>query len=196
MNFTEVTSEVVGIIKRPDLISQVRREVNSALRFYCLDNKFARDFQEQVIALDSAEYTQSFALSLLTRFRVFRYIRRGGTTEYLDLLGDDEIFTKDSRFTKNQTKCDKYYIVGENVNIAMRKLAASLDVGYYVYPPVLTGNAENNSHWLLDLQPFMIIDRACATLFRNIGDEKSMQAHAASAREGYLACRKDLLSAS
>lgn len=189
MNFTEVTSEVISIIKRPDKIADARREINNAIRFYCLDNKFARDFQEQSVVLDAAEYTQSFALSTLTRFRTFRYIKRGGTLEYLDLLGEDEIF-------KQQNKCDKYYIAGENVNISMRKLAAALDVGYYKYPKVLTDAGDNNTFWLLDMQPFMVIDRACATLFRNIGDEKSMQAHAASAREGYLACRKDLLSAS
>lgn len=189
MNFTEVVSEVVSIIKRPDKIADVRREVNSSIRFYCLDNTFARDFEEQSIVLDANEYTQSFSLASLTRFRTFRYIKRGGTVEYLDLLGTDEIF-------KKQNKCDKYYIVGDNVNISMRKLAAALDVGYWKFPPILSDDSASNTFWLMDMQPFMIIDRTCATLFRNLGDEKSMQTHAASAREGYLACRKDLLSAS
>jgi hypothetical protein len=183
MNFTQVVAEVVETIKRPDLINRARREVNSSISFYCLDNEFSRDFQEQIIVLDPLEYTQSFALSDMTRFRKFKYLRRGDTKKYLSVISDEEMI-------KGCTINDKYYIAGLNVNVSLKARAATLDVGYYMHPPILTDNAPE--FWLLDVSPFMVVDRACAAVFRSIGDEKSMQTHAISARESYLTARKDL----
>jgi hypothetical protein len=187
MNFTQAVSEVVGITKRPDKLSDARREVNSAISFYCLDNTFANDFVEQSVALDATQYDQSFSKTLLTRFRTFKYIKRGGTSEYLTRLSDQEL-------GKKMDKCDKFYEVGTNVNISMRKLAATLDVGYWAYPPLLTDELNNNAFWMLDLAPYMIIDRAAAAIFRSIGDEKSFQTQRSSAIEAYMAFRKDMIS--
>jgi hypothetical protein len=181
MNFLEAYNEVLETVKRPDLSSRIRREVNAAISFYCLDNEFSRDYVEQSVALDAQEYTQSFALSLLERFRKFKYIKRGGTKKHLSVISEAEMF-------KGCTESDKYYIVGTNVNVSLKALAATLDVGFYTYPAILSGE---DTFWLLDIAPYMIIDRACASLFRSIGDEKSMQTHAASAREHYMASRKD-----
>jgi hypothetical protein len=184
MDFTQAVSEVVDIIKRPDLINKARREVNSAISFYTLDNEFKRDYKEQAITLDGQEYTQQFLLSVMTRFRKFHYLKRGGTKKYLSLFSDAEM-------KAGCTDRDKYYIAGTAVNISLAALAATLDVGYFMYPPVLTDSSLNRDHWLLEVAPYLIIDRAAAVTFRNIGDEKSMQAYAASAKEAYLAMRKD-----
>lgn len=183
MNFTQAVNEVVGIIKRPDLIASARREINSAIMFYCLDNHFARDFVEQSITLDAQQYTQSFSLNDLTRFRDFEYLKIGGTKAFLSKVSETE--RKAGCFTSN-----KYYIAGTNVNVSLRSLSASLDVGYYSYPPLLTNE---DTHWMLDIQPYMIIDRACSVLFKTIGDERSMNAHRSSAGELYMAARKDLI---
>ena len=183
MNFAQTVAEVVETTKRPDLINRIRRAVNSSISFYCLDNEFSRDFQEQIITLDPLEYTQSFALSEMVRFRKFKYLRRGDTKKYLSVVGHEEMI-------KGCTISDKYYIAGLNVNISLKARAATLDVGYYMHPPLITDDTEQ--FWLLDVSPFMVIDRACAAVFRSIGDEKSMQTHAISARESYLAARKDL----
>jgi hypothetical protein len=188
MLFSEAVTEVSAIVKRPDLVSSVRREINAAISFYCLDNEFPRDFQEQAVALDANEYTQSFALSLLTRFRKFKYLKRGGTIKYLTIVSEAEMF-------KECLLVDRYYVMGDTVNISLKALAATLDVGYYKYPPILTGGGSTDQHWLLDIAPYMIIDRACSALFRSIGDERSMNVHRAAAGEAYLAFRKDQLSA-
>jgi hypothetical protein len=182
MNFAQVVDEVVSTIKRPDLIGQVRREVNAAISFYCLDNTFASDFVEQSVPIDPQQYTQAFAKSTLARFRKFKYIKIGGTKSFLSKLSDAEILSGcfDSK--------NSYYEIGVNVNISINTLAPALDVGFYAYPPIL---ANTDEFWLLDIAPFMVIDRACATMFRSIGDEKSMQTHAASARDHYTAARKD-----
>jgi hypothetical protein len=182
MNFLQAVNEVVETIKRPDKISTCRREVNAAISFYCLDNEFARDYVEQSVVLDPQQYTQSFSLTDLTRFRKFKYLKRGGTKCFLSLSTPAKVASGDD--------CDSYYEVGSAVNISLKKLAATLDVGFYQHPPILTD--DDGIFWLLDVAPFMVIDRACAAMFRVIGDEKSMQAHMISAREAYIAARKDL----
>lgn len=184
MNFLQAVNEVLESTKRPDKINTIRREINAAISFYCLDNEFARDYVEQAIPLDSGEYTQSFALSDLTRFRKFKFLKRGGTKDFLTKLSDNEM-------TKGLDRCNKYYVVGSSVNISLRQLADSLDVGFWTYPPVLK---DADEFWLLDVSPYMIIDRASAAIFKDIGDEKSFQVHRGYATEHYMAARKDLLS--
>jgi hypothetical protein len=187
MNFTQAVSEVVSTVGRPDLIGRVRREVNSAIAFYVIDMDAPQDFAEQSVAIDANEYTQAFALSELTRFRKFKYIKRGGTKKYLSVVSDKEMM-------EGCTLRDRYYQVGTSVNVYLHTLAATLDVGYYSYPSLLTDDVDSRSHWLLDYQPYMVIERACGTMFRSMGDEKSMTTSLAMAKELYTAARKDLLS--
>lgn len=185
MNFTEAVAEVVDTVKRPDKISLIRREVNAAIVFFCSDSDFPRDYAEQAVNLDPQEYTQAFALTDLERFRKFKYVRRA-PGKFLTPVADSDL-TKGCEFV------DRYYQVGSNINVALAALSPKLDVGYYKYPAMLTDDAP--LHWLLDMQPYMVIDRACAAVFRGIGDEKSMQVHAGEARLSYLAFRKDILGA-
>jgi hypothetical protein len=184
MNFTEAVNEVVTATRRPEKINRIRAKVNAAISFYCLDNEFPRDFNEQAIALNATEYTQAFDLSLLTRFRKFKFVKRGGTKNYLTVPSDKQIFEGcDLR--------DKYYIAGTNVNLYLAALSSSLDVGYYQYPALLN-DVDNPSHWLLDVAPWMIIDRACAEIFREIGEDRDFKTMRDSAYEQYMAARKDL----
>lgn len=185
MNFTQAVAEVVAEIKRPDKINSARREVNAAITFYCLDNHFSRDLAERSLPITPNEYIQAFDLSEFERFRHFKYIKRGGTTQHLTPLAGSDIL-------KACTQQDKYYIAGETVNINMARLAATLDIGWYKYPPVLTGAAAANEFWLLAVSPWMVINRAIGMVFKAIGDEKSYQTHLGIARDDYLAARKDL----
>lgn len=185
MLFAAAVIEVMDSIKRPDKINVVRRKLNAAISFYSLDNEFARDFQEQTVAVTATVYSQAIALSALTRYRKLKYIKRTGTKNYLSVVSDHDILTKCDM-------CDKYYIVGDSININNRDLTANMDLGYYKYPPILTESTNSDSYWLLDVAPFMIIDRAIGEIMRDIGDERSMQTHFQSAKESYMAARKDL----
>jgi len=184
MNFTEAVAAVNLATKRPDKTITAARKINAAISFYVLDNEFSRDFEEQLVSIDAAEWTQAFALSTLTRFRKFKYIKVAGTKKFLTVLPDSELF-------KECTTRGRYYIAGSNVNLYMPVQAASLDVGYYQYPPVLTGTAVLNTHWMLDVAPYMIVDWAAAEIFKELGDEKSFREHKVSARELYMAFRRD-----
>lgn len=182
MNFLQAVAEVVETTKRPDKINIIRREINAAISFYCLDNNdFPRDFIEQSIPLVATAYTQGFSLTLLTRYRKVKYIKRGGTREFLTRLTDTEMY-------KGMDKCNKFYEVGSSINVSLSKLSSTLDIGYYTYPPILE---EDDSFWLLDIVPFMIIDRACAAIFKDIGDEKSYSVHKAQADVAYVGFVRD-----
>lgn len=185
MLFSTAVTEVRLIIKRPELDNQIKRQLNAAISLFCLDTEFTSDFAEQSIALDAAELSQAFAKSTMTRFRKFKYLKRGGTNYYLTRLSDAEVVNgcTDRR--------DKFYEVGTNVNIFLKNYASTLDVGYMMYPPLLTGSVDNNEFWLLDMAPYMVIDKAASNLFRNIGDTESANYHANAAREAYAAFRKD-----
>lgn len=184
MNFTDAVAEIVTSSGRPDKIALARRKLNAAIVFFSLDSSFKRDYKEQQVTTDANEYTQAFALSELTRFRRFHYMKIGGTKLFLTVLPDSELFKC----------CDvkgRYYHVGDNVNINLQQLTSYLDVGYFQYPTTLTDTAGNNTYWMLDMYPYMLIDYALADVFKEIGDEKSFTALRLSAKEQYLAFRKD-----
>lgn len=183
MIFTDVVNEVLSIVKRPDQVSNVRREVNAAISAFCMDVDWPFDLVEMKPALDGTQLTQALALSLFTRFRKFSYIKRGGTKDFLKPLSRQELL---------QTNCDyanKYYIVGQNVNISLADYSTTLDLGFFQYPPTLTDSSP--SFWMLDMTPYMVIDKAASKIFTAIGDDGSAQKHAAFAREAFLIAQKD-----
>lgn len=185
MNFSQVVAEVRLITKRPELDNQIKRQVNAAISLFTYDTEFVDDFAEDIITLDGAEIAQSFSKSGLTRFRKFKYLKRGGTSFYLTRLGDKEIVNgcADRR--------DKFYEVGTSVNIFLKNYANTLDVGWMQYPPLLTGALDANEYWMLDRAPYMVIDKAASIIFGQIGDEAGMNSYGRQANEAYRAFRKD-----
>jgi hypothetical protein len=186
MNFSEVVAAVNSIVKRPDRIGDVRREVNAALNFFSSDLNATRDVEELLVPIVATEYTQAILLTGFPRFRKFQYIRRAGTKNYLKFLPAKKLYEKDCAYG------DKYYIASNSLKISMTELASNLDVGYYVYPPVLTDALDNNSHWLLDSAWPVIYDRALGKILGTIGDSTAAQRHEGFAVAGWLAKRADL----
>lgn len=183
MNFTAVVAEVLSIVKRQDKILDIRREVNAAVSFYCQDADFKRDLEEVAFAIDPQQYTANIPYSSLTRFRKFRYIKQGRC--YLN-----EIMT--SRIQECGSLANTYYMAGSGIRYSLSALSATLDLAYFQYPPVLTDAAP--TFWLLDLNPYMVIDRAAGKIFVNIGDDKSARDHESAANVSYLGWRQDHMS--
>lgn len=186
MNFTEVVAEVIGIIKRPDKIADVRREVNASISFCCMDTEFARDLTEISTPVLNTAYVQSLPLTLFARFRKFKYLKVPGARNYLTPTGPDKIFENCKEAT------DTYYIAGDNVIIKTRSLQTNLLVGWYSFPPTLTDALP--TFWLLDASPYMIIDRAASKVFANIGDDASASKHMNLFTPAWLSARRDLAS--
>jgi hypothetical protein len=182
MNFSEVVDEVVRITKRPDKILDTRREVNAAINFCCADSDFARDRVEDTFEIESDAYAGNIALSEFTRFRKIDAIRPSGRNKLLDFLEPNRIFNGGREST------DVYYIAGTQLNYKLCALDSELIIAYYSYPAVLTGT---QTFWLLDVSPFMIIDKAAAQIFTNIGEANDARYHKDCFKEAYLAARKN-----
>lgn len=183
MNFSEVVSEVLNIVKRPDQVLNIRREVNSACNQFSMDTEFDRDVVETSPLIVGTEYTQALALSTLVRFRKIHWIKRGGTNCFLNRMTRQELIKTNCDFK------DKYYVAGSNLNLSLSALASTLDIAYFQYPPTLTDAAPD--YWMLELSPYMVIDRAAAKIFTAIGDDSSATRHERFAVSAFLTAQKD-----
>lgn len=186
MLFQEVAAAVQARLRRPEKMSIVHDEINAAINFFSSDLNANRDVEEILLAIDPLEYTQAIPLTSLPRYRKMQYIRRSGTREYLTYI-DPKLL-----MTKNCDMQDRWYLAGSSIKISMTKLATALDIGFYVYPPVLTTATGNNTHWLLDQAWPVIRDRTLAKCFADIGDAEEAKRNEGYAVAGWLSKRADL----
>lgn len=168
MNFTDVVNGVLDAVKRPDKILEIKRNVNQALSTICLANNFARDLQEELIVIDPAAYAQSIPLARFVRFRKFEYMRPSNRKCYVHPVAATKIFAK------GRELLDTYYVAGDQVNFKLAVPAPELLAGWFAHPPILTEAA--GTFWLLEVCPYLIIDKAAAMTFKTIGDDTSARA--------------------
>lgn len=185
MNFTAALNEVLSIVKRPDKSADMAREINSAVNFFCTDSDFKRDVEETLLPIIPTDYSQLISYSALTRFRKVQYMKHGGTRNYIAEI-------QASKQLSSSCSIDKFYVAGTGIRINLGSLSPAVDIGYYQYPPQLT--AAQGDFWLLDLAPYMIIDRAAGKIFTNIGDDASGKRHLDAAHAAYLSFRADQTS--
>lgn len=169
MNFTQAVAEVSRLTKRPDLILDIRRAVNAAINFCCVEGNFARDLEEAAFAIDSTLYAQSLPLSGFTRWRKFAYIRPSNRKCFIEHLEASKIFAG------GKESCDVYYVAGASVQFKLSTLSSELLIGYFQYPPELSD--ASSTFWLLEVSPFMIIDKAAAEIFSQIGNTTEATKH-------------------
>lgn len=183
MNFTEVVSEVLRIVERPDKLRDIQREVNAAINSYSADTFFAGDFVE--LNLPTTDQL-AFAIPLTDtpRLRSIKYIKRGATKIFLIKITSQMLF---------DSKCDlrnTYYLAGNSIKINLAEPTTSIDIGYYEFPPFLTDAAPQ--HWMLDGYWPMVVDRAAARVFLSLGDDSSARLHESAANAAYLSVRQKL----
>lgn len=184
MNFTQIVAEVMQITKRPDLLNDTRREVNSAINFCCLEANFARDFVEDSYTIDNTLYQQSILLSEFERWRKFRYVRPVNRKCYIEQLAPEKVFSPSGR-----EQCDVYYVQGDSVVFKLKELSSALLIGHFRYPPILTDASPD--FWLLDISPYMIIDKAAAKIFKNVGNNTEATLHEAEFRVSFTSAMRD-----
>lgn len=178
MNFSEMVTQVLALTNRPDKQTQIELAINNAISEFCLRTKFFKDLVEDSIAITSTVYSQSIDLTAnTTRFRSFKYVKQPGVKRYIHPLPPDKIFTPG-----DQMQRDRYYIIGSDLTIITSSLSATLEVGYYQYPAILSGT---DTHWLTDINPFCVIDKAAARIFKDIGDRQEAATHEAYAKNSY-----------
>lgn len=194
MNFSDIVTEVMSIVKRPDKLVEVRSAVNATVQYCATTCDLARDLVEEVKTIDPALYAQSLALSGFPRFRKFRYIKPSNRNSYIDPLSPDKIFVRKTTplgQVADIESLDKYYIAGDSLVFKLCKTAPSLIVGYYKYPPVLT---LSDTFWSMESMPYVIIEGAIARSFRLLGDDASADRYQGQFLQGYNLATKDLKS--
>lgn len=184
MNFSQVVQAVVSVTKRPDRLVDAERAVNSALSFFCLKGKFNQDIVEASIPIDPTLYGDTISLISLQRFRHFKYIKVPGVLGYINQIGSDKIFTPGSIMQR-----DCYYVAGTNLTYILSTLSQTLEVAYYVYPAVLSD--PDATHWMMDMIPQAVIDKAASDIFKVIGDDNSMKMHLSLAMDAYNVMVRD-----
>ena len=190
MNFLEAQDEVIAYTKRPDKLTDIKSQLNRAIAFFTLKANFSRDLVESSIPVDSTLYGDTVDLSTLAvpfvRFRKFKYVKPTGVRYYLNTIDPTQILTPQGIVQPN-----RYYVAGQSITYTLSALTAVLECGYYQYAPLLVNNADE--HWMLDLMPWAVIEKAASRIFFNIGDETSAKSFEESSMDFFLVGRRDFL---
>lgn len=190
MNFSEVVTEIIGITGRPDKATAIGVAINAAISLCTMKASFARDLVETSIPITPDEYTgtvkfNNLQVPVVIRFRKFKYVKAYGVKGYLTPTAPEKVFTPGGVSQKNV-----YYLSGDSITYILGVAAPSLEVGYYQYAPILDAN-KNNTHWMLEVMPYTIIDLAAARIFREIGDDASATRHQKDGDESFKVNRRD-----
>jgi len=186
MNFTEIHTEVLRLTKRPDKTVEAATAINRVVSFLTLKGNFAQDFLESSLTVDSTSYGTTIALTALTRFRKFKYMKPTGKRYYLSPLAADMILTP-----KGNVQPNVYYVSGTSLTYTLSELTTALEVGYFSYAPTLDA-VVLPTHWMFTIMPYAIIDLAAAKVFMDCGDEASSRLSTATGMEFFLAARRDM----
>lgn len=183
MNFTTVVDEVVRITARPDLLLSIKREVNAAINFATIEGNFARDLVEDSVVVDSSQFVHSISLSTFPRWRKFGYIKSPLCKGYINQRDPAKVFenSKEAR--------DVYYVTGDTVKISLCSTTPELYVGYFTYPPTLSESLVD--YWLLDVSPYMIIHKAAAAIFSQVGNTTEATTHERAFGTMFTSCVRD-----
>lgn len=164
MNLSEIVEKVITRTKRPDKRDEAIDAVNAAISTFSLGASFAQDLVEGTVAIDAAEYAQSLPISAnFTRFRRLKYLKRTGAKTYINMTDPLKVFDRNGC-----ELLDRWYRAGDNLVFKLLVLSPTLEYGFYQYPALLEDDAD--THWMLDIVPLMIFNKACAEIFQSIGD--------------------------
>ena len=173
MNLLQVKQAVFDITARPDKAAATLRAINHRTRLLSAALDSPRDLQESEEDVSSLGATFSLPLTTFANFRKFCYIKPYNRKVYVESIEPTHIFLKTPNCTVEQR--DRYYIAGSQVRVALRESTTKLQVGWFAYPALMTLDADTN--WLLDADPYAVIEGAAAEIFKEIGDDPSAQLH-------------------
>jgi hypothetical protein len=190
VDITEAVDEVVTITKRADKRAEILSNVNKAMAFFTFKADFSRDLVEETIAIDPEDLGQTLDLTdfgSIVRFRKMKFVRPTLQRYYLLPIDPSDVLTPGGSVQKN-----RYFIAGTSLTFTLSTADTSLEIGYYQYAPTLVeGSTPAETHWMLDLMPWAITERAAAQTFRSIGDDASAAFYERSSMEFFLAARRD-----
>jgi len=169
MNFAQIQSEVLAIVKRPDLVSRVDAAIKAATLKMHHSDFFYKDLVEVPIQFTDVQYIQNFVPSeILPNYRKVKYIRiwqggaQGRPGPFLE-----HIQIENSIDGYNYLKDNVFYMAGTKLQIRTACGLQHVLFGAYVHPIVTP--LESYSSWIADQYPYAIIYEAVRTMYRSIG---------------------------
>jgi len=169
MQLSEMIEKVITRTKRPDKRDEVIDAINNAISFASLGSSFMADLVEGTANIVATDYAQSLSISAtFTRFRRIKYLKRTGASVYLTQADPLKIFDKNGC-----EQLDRWYRSGNNIVFKLKTLSPTLEYGYFQYPALL--DDDTDTHWMLDVIPMMIFNKACAEIFQSISEDGDMK---------------------
>lgn len=164
MQLSEMIDRVITRTKRADKRSEIIDAINNAISYFSLGASFMQDLVEGTVNINGSQFAQSLVISTnFPRFRRIKYLKRTGAKGYLKQADPLKVF---DRYGCEQL--DRWYRSGDNIVFKVQTLSPTLEYGYFQYPDLLEDDAD--THWMLDIVPMMIFNKACAEIFQSIGD--------------------------
>lgn len=155
---------------RPELVAETQLAVRMATNAIHLLDFFMRDATEQLFTLPALNYNAQFDITALTRFRKLRYIKKFDLASQVTREGEDhQMMEADPAhlFDRyNIVKTNLFYLAGTNLNVKSSTNEQAWLLSWYMYPNT---DPETYKSWVADVYPAIIIDRAVADIFRDIG---------------------------
>lgn len=164
MDLSEMIERVIRRTKRADKRDEIIDAINNAISFFSLGASFGQDLVEGTVNIVATDYAQSLSISAnFTRFRRIKYLKRTGARFPLKQVDPLKVFD-----ALGCEQLDRWYRAGNNIVFKLQTLSATLEYGFYQYPELLED--DEDTHWMLDIVPMMIFNKACAEIFQSIGD--------------------------
>lgn len=185
MQFSEMIQWVTRTTKRPDKSQDIKDAINSAIENFSLTATFANDLIEFTHTYtDNTSYIQSLSIpDIFTRYRKMKYLRQTGCKDYIKWCDPQNVFANGCE------QLDKWYRSGNNIIFKRSNLVATLEVGYYSYPVRLAANTD--LHWMLDIMPTTIHDKAAARIFTVIGENQDAGLFDKMANDTFMKNKED-----
>jgi len=190
MLFGEMTDRIINRCKRPDKRETAQDSINNAISYFTLAATFAQDLVEGTVNINPQQYAQSFSIS--TNFPLFRrikYLKRTEAKSYLIKADAQKVYDK-----SGCELLDRWYRAGDNIVFKLAKLSPTLEYGYYAYPDLLVD--PDDTHWMLDITPMMIQNKALSEVFFSIGEPQEAGTHQRIAHDFFAAAKGDFEDAS
>ena len=196
MDYNELVSEVLSIVKRPDQMPRIESAVRAATLKAHRQDYFFRDLKETGVQFTDPAYIQNFLPTQIfgARFRKIKYIRvwnYDATDTNHGMLGTflTPIDIENSVDSYGYTKANVFYMAGELVQIRTSLPLSHCLVGAYLNPLIATPATFDS--WIAEQQPYAIVYEACRQVFNQIGKTADAGAMTNATAEEYAQLKLD-----
>lgn len=179
MQFSELIDQAATLTVRPDKEGLIAQKINAVIRTISLSGTYWKDLVEEILS-DHSDWdpdSNTQTLTLPTRFRKPAYIERdlsaiNPSTGRLESRQTQGLLYNrvDPRSTKREGRLvpNAYYMSGANLLLRQEVAGERVIWGYYAYLPRLV--APEDTNWVAELMPDLIIDWASQFVLASLGD--------------------------